>query len=243
LATGTLTLDTGTTFNAMVNYNKLVSERNALMGATSTSVSDLLTSISEEQLKALAIDRTMSSAFGQLGVTQNITQNWQVGLDLRMARLSGLPQTGVAVDCLTSPGQCISVPQGYIAAIPDSGTEYTGTLQLVGRNLFLDADITSFGASYIRSDLINSSSSLFIYNHSAYDRELSFDTSLRYYQQDYTAGGTVNGAMPTLRVMYQAMTKLSFDMDLGYEISNNSGIYQTVVTNRQFGSFGFRWDL
>jgi len=42
LATGTLSLDSGTTFNAMVNYNKLVSERNALMGATSTSVGDLI---------------------------------------------------------------------------------------------------------------------------------------------------------------------------------------------------------
>jgi len=185
----------------------------------------------------------MSSAFGQLGVTQNVTKNWQVGVDLRVAQLSGLPQTGVAIDCTTTPGLCISVPQGYIAAIPNSGTEYTGTLQLVGRNLLLEADVTSFGASYMKSDVINSSTSLFVYNHSAYDRDLSFDTSLRYYQQDYTAGGTVNGAMPMLRVMYQAMNKLSFDLDVGYEISNNSGIYQTVVTNRQFGSFGFRWDL
>ncbi len=234
MLTGTFGLEaTGTTFNFIADYRKSpsISTRNALNGASTTSVKDLLAAMSEEQLKQLAILRTGSSAFSQLGVTQKLLQNWQVGADIKLSKVSGLPASGT------------TALEGILSAYPSSGLEKTVTAQLIGSNLYSDADITSFGGSYVTSGYVKDGQSLFVYNRTSVDRDLYFDSSWNLYRQTDNYGGSMVRNMPMLRAAYQIKQELSLDADIGFELTTSSGPYQTSTNTRTFGSLGFRWDF
>jgi hypothetical protein len=216
-----------------------------LNGSLVTSVKDL--GLSEADLKALAISRTGSMAFGQFGVTQKLSQNWQVGGDIRLSKIDGLAQTGcdpVAVAAGTAPLICSSNPNlGFSPLVTASGLDKTVTAQLIGSNLYSDADMTSMGTSYITSDYVKNAQSVFIYNRTSWDRELYFDTSWNFYRQSDNYGGSLARNMPMVRVAYMVAQTLSLDADFGVDLSTTQGTSQSSTTRRIFGSLGFRWDF
>ncbi len=224
---------TGTTVNFIADYRKSpsISTRNALNGASSTSVKDLLAVMTEAQLQQLALDRTGSSAFSQLGVMQKLASNWQVGGDIKLTKTSGLPASGT------------TALQGILSVTPDTGLEKTITAQIIGSNLYSEADITSLGSSIITSDYVQSGQSVFVYNRTSWDRELYFDTSWNFYRQADNYGGSMARNMPMLRVAYQVQQTLSLDADIGVELTTSSGPAQMSTNQRIFGSLGFRWDF
>lgn len=224
---------TGTTFNLMADYRKspAVSTRNALNGAATTLVADLLAAMSDAQLKQLAIDRTGSSTYSQFGVTQKLNATWQAGADIKLTQTSGLPASGT------------TTLQGVLAATPDTGLEKTVTGQLIASNLYSDADITSIGGSYITSGYVQGAQSMFVYNRTSLDKELYFDTSWNFYRQSDNYGGSMSRNVPMVRVSYQVQQSLNLDADVGVELTTSAGTYQTTTTQRVFGSVGFRWDF
>lgn len=229
--TGSYGLETGTTFNFMADYRKNLSTRNALNGATTTSVQDLLAVMTEAQLNQLAIDRTASTAYSQAGVTQKLSQTWQVGGDLRLVKISGMPASGTtALD-------------GVLPATSDMGLEKALTGQLIGSNLYSDADITTFGTSYFTSDYVQNGQTLFVYNRTSFGREFSLDTSWNFYRQSDNYGGSLSRHIPMVRAAYQVGQSLSLDADLGVELSTASGTAQTTTNRRIFTSLGFRWNF
>ncbi|MEI7842136.1 MAG: hypothetical protein WCI39_03800 [Gallionellaceae bacterium] len=246
--TGTYQVESsGTSFNFMADYRKSpsVSTRNALNGSLVTSIKDL--GLSEADLKALAISRTGSMAFTQFGMTQKLSKNWQLGGDVRLSKIDGLAATGcdpVDVAAGIAPAICSSNPNlGYSPLITASGLDKTITAQLIGSNLYSDADMTSMGTSYITSDYVKSAQSIFIYNRTSWDRELYFDTSWNFYNQTDNYGGSLARNMPMVRVAYMVAQTLSLDADLGIDYSTSKGTSQTSTTKRIFGSLGFRWDF
>lgn len=225
---------TGTSFSFIADYRKSPSTsiRNALNGAATTSIADLMRTVSSmEQMKQLALDRTATSAFSQFGVTQKLTTSWQLGGDVRLSQITGMPASGT------------NTVQGILAATPDTGLEKTVTGQLIGSNLYSDADITTLGASYITSSYIQSGQTVFVYNRTSWDRDLYFDTSWNYYRQTDTSGGQMSRNLPMLRVTYQIAQTFSLDGDVGVELTTNSGSFQTSTNTRLFGSVGFNWNF
>ncbi|MDP2804599.1 MAG: hypothetical protein Q8O24_01535 [Gallionellaceae bacterium] len=236
----------GTSFNFMADYRKSpsVSTRNALNGSLVTSIKDL--GLSEAELKALAISRTGSMAFTQFGMTQKLSQNWQLGGDIRLSKIDGLVASGCDPTLATSAQPAICSTNtliGYSPLITPSGLDKTITAQLIGSNLYSDADMTSMGTSYITSDYVKNAQSVFIYNRTSWDRDLFFDTSWNYYQQTDNYGGSLARNMPMVRVAYMVAQTLSLDADLGIDFSTSKGSSQTSTTRRIFGSLGFRWDF
>jgi hypothetical protein len=240
MLTGSWAIESGTAFNFIADYRKgpSISTRNALIGATTTSVKDIQSSMTDAQLQQLARDRTLSSAFTQLGITQRLTQQWQGGVDLRVTRTSGLPSSGQL-----DPNGLPLAPQGWIDGFASTGNEYSTSVQAIGSNLYSTEDTTTFGASYTTSALIKNGESMFVYNRNSWGRDVSLDLSWRLYRQGDNTGGNLQRNMPMVRVVYQVRNKLSLDADGGIEITQASGIYQSNKTIRQFFSLGFRWDL
>ncbi len=233
---------TGTTYSFMMDYRKSpsISVRNALNGSLVTSVKDLL--LTEEQLKELAILRTGSVAYSQFGVTQKLSPEWQLGTDIKVSKVEGMLASGC--DPLVSgDAACNADPRGFSPVTEASGLDKTITVQLIGNNLYSEADMTSIGASLISSDYVKSGQAVFIYNRSSWDRELYFDTSWNFYKQDDNYGGSMTRNMPMFRVAYQVLQALSLDVDVGIELTNSSGPSQTSTNRRLFGSLGFRWDF
>lgn len=234
-ANGSLTFDTtGTTLNLMADYRSNVSTRNALNGALTTSIATLQTALTNTQIKQLAMDRTIKSSTSQVGITQKLSKNWQLGADLRLSSVGAYAASGDA----TLVGL-----QGYLPDYAGSGIEKTLTGQLIGSNLYSENDMTSIGTSLTSSATVQGAQSLFIYNRTAFDADLYLDSSWNYYRQSDNYGGNIVRNMPMIRVAYQLGQSLSLDMDTGVELTESTGTNQSTKNTRLFGSFGFRWDF
>lgn len=242
MLTGTLAVEmTGTSLNFMADYRRspAMSTRNALNGAMTTKVADLLAVMSETEVQKLARLRTGTAAFAQLGITQKLSKHYQIGGDIRLSKTSGLGTSGVAPDVTTGAYSL----QGYIPAYAATGLDKTVSTQFIASNIYSEADITSLGASVNSSDYVKSGQSVFVYNRTSAGRDLALDTSWNYYQQTDTYGGKMARHTPMLRVTYQIKQSFSLDADAGLELSTSSGPYQSAKTTRTFGSAGLRWDF
>ena len=84
------------TLSFMLDHRKTpsLSIRNALNGATTSSVNDLLQTMSASSLRDLALARTATSNMGQVGITVPVREKWQVGGDFRLTNTTGLPASG-----------------------------------------------------------------------------------------------------------------------------------------------------
>ena len=223
---------------------------NALNGAITNSVKDLLTTMSEAQLKQLALDRSFTSSYAQFGVTQKLNETWQLGGDIRLAKTSGMPASGSLVDSVTGT-ICYVISQtcvnptlaGYVNATPETGLEKTVSAQLIGTNLFTASDLTTIGTSYITSDYIQNGQTLFVYNRAVISHDYSLDTSWNYYHQTDNLGGSLSRHMPMLHGAYQVRRNLSLDADLGFELSTTTGPTLVSTNKRIFTDFGFRWNF
>jgi hypothetical protein len=238
MLTSSYGLEAGTTLNFIVDYRKNLSIRNALNGSLTTSVLDLLTVMNEAQLKQLALDRSVSSTYAQMGATQRLNVTWQVGGDIRLAKTSGMPASG----SLNTNGIPLTLV-GYVTATLETGLEKTVSAQLIGTNLFTNSDLSTFGASVVTSDYVKNGETIFISNRIMVNPLFSFDSSWNYYQQADNYGGNLSRHMPMVHGAYQLRQNIGLDAGLGYELSTTTGPNQTSINRRISASFGFRWNF
>jgi hypothetical protein len=231
----------GTSLNLMADYRRspFISTRNALNGAMVTSVTELLAAMNHLEVEKLARDRTGSMSLLQLSATQKLSSNWQLGGDFKVSRVSNMPESGAEPDPITG----LLGIEGYVGETPDSGLEKTVTGQLIGSNLYSDADITSAGLSLINSHYVQQGQSLFIYNRTSLTPNFAIDSSWSFYRQSDYFGGELSRHSPTLRGTYQIKQSLSLDAEIGIELTTSSSTDQTTKSKRKFASAGFRWDF
>jgi hypothetical protein len=237
---GTLNPNPERTYNLLLDHRKApyISTRNALNGATTTSITELLQIMTEEELRSLAASRTGTSNMAQLGLTQQMSQKWQLGGDVRVSRFEDMPATGT-IDPLT--GAPITIA-GAFPATPGTGNEWAISTQLIGNGLYSSNDISVFSLSFISAP-IYTGQSFFVYNRSKLNEKWSLDSSLQLYRMVYDSGMLMTRIMPMLRTAYQIRQSLSLDMDVGIEMSSTETDTQTSDSTRKFFSLGFRWDF
>ncbi|MBI5889523.1 MAG: hypothetical protein HZB47_02450 [Nitrosomonadales bacterium] len=224
--------------NMMVDHRKApsLSIRNALNGASVSSVSALLQTMSASSLRDLALLRTANSNMGQVGITVPLREKWQAGGDFRISNTTGLAASG------TAPTGGATAPEGYVEAIPSRGTEKSVTGQIIGSGIYKEGDVWSGSISFSTSSAVNGRS-LYVYNHTQLNKGWMVDTSLQLsgYKDQY--GGKTTRTSPMLRGSYQFKERLNFDVDCGIEYISYSGIQMSSKTRRFFYSGGLRWDF
>ncbi len=220
------------TFNFMVDHRKTpsLSIRNSLYGSGTSSVSALMQSMSASSLRDLALARTATSNFGQVGVTMPFKAKWQVGGDFRVSNTTGLAASGT--DAL----------QGILAAMPGRGTEKGVTAHIIGSNLLFEQDVWSLSSTYSTSSVVNGYS-IYLYNHNQLDRVWTIDTSVQLYRQTDQFGGVTTRASPMVRGAYRIKDQITFDVDGGIDSTKNQGSLVSTKILRYFGSVGLRWDF
>jgi hypothetical protein len=240
---GTFTPVPERTFNYFLDHRRTpyLSTRNALNGALTTSLTDLLQFMSEEEVRALAADRTGTSDLMQLGVLQQISPKWQIGGDIRLSRYGGLPASGTAIIDPNVPDPIPTIT-GLLPETPDSGNEWAFSPQFIGTNLYSGSDVTVFSFSYITSPLYKGQS-MYIYSRANFAEKWALDGSVQVYRQNFDSGTLMTRVMPTIRVAYQMRQALSLDMDAGIEMSHTESGTQISDGQRQFFSVGFRFDF
>ena len=239
------------TFSFMLDHRKTpsLSIRNALNGATTSSVNDLLQTMSVSSLRDLALSRTAISNMGQVGITHALREKWQVGGDFRLTNTTGLGNSGQTlnptIDPVTQlPIQCsgTSTSQGCIAAQPGRGLEKSVTGQLIGSGLYKQGDIWSGSLTFSSSGAVKGDS-LFFYNHTPINSGWLMDTTLQISSFKDQLGGTTRQIMPMLRGSYRFREQFTFDADCGYQRIAFTGPISSTTTTRLFYSTGLRWDF
>jgi len=237
--------------NMMLDHRKTpsLSIRNALYGATTSSVSVLEQSMSASALRDLVLQRTATSNMAQIGVTKPLNSKWQVGGDVRLTNTTGLPASGHTIDPLTSlpTAECTGTAtvEGCLDANPGRGTEKSVTGQLIGTGLYKAGDIWSFSATLNSSGSVKGNS-FFVYNHTdmQYGQYVwGLDSSVQLYKQTDQFNAVTTHFAPTVRGTYRLRDQLTFDADLGFENTKTEGSNVTTKTTRFFGSAGLRWDF
>lgn len=207
-----------------------LSIRNALNGAATSSVNDLLQASSASSLRSLALARTATSTLAQMGASMALKGNWQVSGDLRVTNTTGTAASGA------------TALEGILIATPSRGAEKSVTAQVVGSSKVLENDIWSASTSYNSSGTVKGYS-IFMYNHNQFGKAWMVDTSFQLYRQTDQFGGVTTRTSPTIRGSYRLQEQFTFDMDMGYESTQSKGTQVAVKTSRFFTSAGVRWDF
>ena len=224
---GTWTLPDRTTINASVDYRNspILTTTNALQGQTLVSLDDLLNSLSKDQIRQLAEDRTADVTTLTLGASHPFNDKLQVSGDVTASRLSGTNSSG-GVD-----------------AVPGTGNEYFYNLQLIGSNLVKNGDISVLGLRYSDTSTSNISSLTL-------DTRYPIQTVWRInpkFRLDYRDNSNNNStqwtAAPSLRIDYRWRKRYRFELEGGGEWSTQDFTDQTQDSSAWFISLGYRADF
>ncbi len=232
----------------MLDHRKTpsLSIRNALNGATTSSVTDLLQTMSASSLRDLALARTATSNMGQVGITVPVREKWQVGGDLRLTNTTGMPASGQTIDPVTGLPTTLctgaQTPQGCVQANPGPGLQKSVTGQIIGSGLRKQGDIWSGSVTLSNGSSANGHS-IFFYNHNQVSTLWMMDVTLQWSGYKDQFGGTTTQFMPMLRGSYRFRERFTFDADGGYQKIDYSGPANSSKTTRLFCSAGLRWDF
>lgn len=242
---GSWTLPDTTTFNMMWDRRAtpLLMLSNGLffptiLGATAPprTVDELLTdtrdlSMLRSQIKASTPYMTQA----MLGMTTPLTENWQIGTDIRLTNIEAVP----AVPEIDFPGQA------------STGNLWSLGGQLIGSNLYSARDTHVFSVSYLAGPEYRGY--LASYNNlSALNETWQLEPSLRYFSQRYDAGPQTGVKVvrwaPGLRVGYRVWRQVTLETEASVEISKTQtptpqGTINVESAQRMFYYVGGRYDF
>jgi hypothetical protein len=226
---GTWTFPDRTTLNATVDYRNspILTTTNALQGQTVRDIDELLESLSEDQIRALAEDRTAEYTTVSLGASHPFSERIQVSGDVTVTNLSD------------------SEASGGVEAIPGTGNEYIYNLQLIGSDVIKSGDIAIGGLRYSNLDAAD------IYSFSLNTRypvnsKWRINPRVRVdYRENSRDDSTQWIGVPSLRMDYRLSRRYRFELEGGAEWSSRKlpDLPNDEDTSSYFVSAGYRIDF
>lgn len=195
-------------------------------GPIPVRLSDALALRSLETLRDHVRTTTAYSTQALLGVSTPLDTRWQIGGDVRLARI------------------------GAIAPVPDilpNGQPATGNIwslggQLIGSNLYSARDTHVFNTSYQTAPTFKGL--LLSYNNlSALNEAWQLEPSLQYYRQRGTDGLGLVRWKPGLRVSWRVAQSWVLESSLDYEVTRITSPTRNENSNRAFYYLGGRYDF
>jgi hypothetical protein len=231
-----------TTFNLLLDRRRAptLSTNNALynsavtaMTPVPTTVDQLRTLFSEDQIRALAENATAVAYQAQIGVTTPLNASWQLGADFGLTDIGALPQVTLDDGTVLNPS-------------PATGNIFNYALRAIGTNLFSGRDIHVFSLSYTRA---SESTPAFdgiqvAYNNTTYlGDKWSLEPSLKYYRQQTDPSADLTRWTPGIRISYRIKEMLSLDAEYIYEHATTTSPGTHDVSQTHYFSVGYRWDF
>ncbi len=224
---GTWTLPDRTTINASADYRKspILTTANALQGQTLPDIDGLLNSLSEDEIRQLAEDRTADVTTLTLGASHPFSDQFQMSGDVTTSRLSDTNSSG------------------GVEGIPGTGNEYYYNVQFIGSNLIKTGDISVLGLRYSDTSTSNISS---VNMDVRYPIMTVWRLNPRMrldYRDNSNNDSTQWIAAPSLRVDYRWRKRYRFELEGGGEWSSQELATDTEDTSSYFVSLGYRADF
>ncbi|MBE9554308.1 MAG: hypothetical protein IMF05_12670, partial [Proteobacteria bacterium] len=223
-------LSTNTTFKNRATVGLTLDYRNspslattnAIQGQGVTEVSELLETLTEEEVRALAEDRTAGSQSATLSASHPLGESFQISGDITVSKLLGTEASG-------------GVPE-----TPGTGLEYNYSTQLIGSGLIMEADVNIFGLRY--SDASNADTSTFSFDaRYPLTRNWRLNPRLRadFKQNDDDEGEQVR-VRSSLRTDYRPKKWLRLDLEAGMEWTEDHFQDETTTTIGYNFMLGYR---
>ena len=232
LINGGWTFPTKTRLNLVLDYRKspILTTSNALIGQTVQDVSLLLNTLSEDEIRQLAIDRTATNKSATIGIVQDLNENYQVVAEVTVSELSGTK---------ASPNLAI-LPVVTVPANPSTGKEYFYLAQFIANNFFMEGDINIIEMRY-SDTMINDSYSLNLNLRYPFTRNLRVNPRIQTnYRKNKNDDGESLTIRPLLRVDYRWGKWLRLEMEGGREWREDTVLGNTNNTAGYFATVGFR---
>ncbi len=227
----------GNDYNFLIDRRRtpILDIRNAVNGTTASIATLMQNGWTINDLILLANQRTTVSNTAQVGMTNHLSDIWNVGTDFSVARTDGLAASGTLFPDGTTG------LEGYVPASPSTGNTWTISERAMGIGVIKPHDITNFSLSYTKGQLIKTEAFQFG-NHADVIERWTLDTTFRLSRQTDNMGGKSSDVSPTARVSYQVRNNLAADGQLGLDWTNSSSsvLQSSSKAFRKFISFGFR---
>jgi hypothetical protein len=222
LAIGNWRFENKVEVNATVDVRKspVLTTSNALLGGlrTEQNVNELLNSLTEEEIKKLALEQTATSKSFTIGINNPLSNKYQLSNDFSVSKLTA---------------SSIS---------PATDNEYFYNIQLIGNNVIIDNDSAIFGIRYSDTSTAKTAS---LSSNIRFPVATKWRINPRYRidlrKNDDGTNQTVNAL--SAKFDYRWKRHVSFELDTGGEKSNRKLDATTDRTTSYFFSMGYRYDF
>jgi hypothetical protein len=225
LFNGNWTLPSKTTLNLMCDYRRspLLMTNNAIQGQGVMELDGLFGRFTDDELKALAADRSAISKSFTFGVTQQINDDIQLTGDFTVSRLEG------------------TVASGGVDAVSGAGNEYYCSMQLNISNVLFDNDSIIAGLRYSDTSTRNS----YTYDISAripfMNRKLRIIPKFRMdYREEKGNDDNRLTMNPKMRIDYRLKKWLRLEVEGGVKWTDNYASGLSSKSAESYVSAGYR---
>jgi len=216
-----------TTFNFVIDQRKspILTTSNALLGQPVSSISELLTLFSEDEIRQLAVDRTPDSRSYTIGASRPLDSRFQISGDVTLTNLSSTPASG------------------GVEAFESTGNDYFYSLQLIGNSLIKEGDLGILGLRYADTSSATTST-LSINSRYPVNSVWRVNPMLRIDRRVFIADDSLQWTYsPSVRVNYRWHRNAQFELELGGEWSNHDFTDTTEKFSAYFLNAGYRLDF
>ena len=224
---GTWQLPTLTSFNLLFDYRRTPTLQltNALIAEPDTSLSSLIQRDGVDAVRAQAKTLTPVTKQTLAGVTQQVTPQWQLGLDARWSSLSGTPPYGARYLVRRRRAAYGPIMRRRSAAASRRGRTSC-----------------SMNVSVLTGKQLKAQQLGFDYRFSPVE-QLTLEPVVRWYWQTDKLGVRLTRVSPGFRVSYRIRDRLSIEAQIDYERTRTSGNLTEDLTDRYLWYIGWRWDF
>jgi hypothetical protein len=223
LLIGTFELPARWTLNA--NYDRRnspsLSVRNALIGQSTTSLSDLLTQLSRDDIDQLARDRTAVTDLYSISLSHPSGEHWQWTFDASRILIGATPDSGGVNATEATPPQM------------------TYSVLAIGNSVFANGDLNVVALRYLNGET-SKTTSLGLSTRWPLWGAWRLGPRLRVDRQEIVFNGSTQWVyVPSLRLDYQAR-RVWFEVEAGTDIGKSTVADVDQKTTRNYFSLGYR---
>jgi len=227
LFVGNWILEGNRTVNLSMDYRQTpsLSTSNALIGEDVNSISELLNTRSEEEVRNLALDRTARNFSVSLGGTTPLNDKYQLSGTVTVSELTGTDASG-GVD-----------------GVPGTGPEYFYSLQLIANDLLIKNDLVIAGLRYSDTSASNTTT-ITLNSRFTVKRDWRINPRILVdYSKNNNNVGSQYRIRPTLRTEYHWKKRFHLEFEGGLEWTYDRNGDQVDYTRDYFLVTGYRMDF
>jgi len=215
------------TVNLSLDYRETpsLSTSNALVGQSVNSISELMNTMTEDDVRRLALDRTARNFSATLGGTTPLNDKYQLSGTVTVSELTGTETSG-GVD-----------------RVPGTGPEYFYSLQLIANDMIFKNDLVIAGVRYSDTRVSNTTT-LSLNSRVTVKRDWRINPRilLDYSKNNETVGSQYR-IRPTLRTEYHWKKRMHLEFEGGLEWIYDRTGDQTDYSRDYFLITGYRMDF